>query len=329
MSTTRQMLALAVSLVPCMGVHAQDDHAAHAAHAAASVESSQGDDTRSAMDHATTDQATMDHATMDHAGMDHSGMGHVEEGQVAPATRADESRPPSGHVAPPPPSTAMHAMSAAEMVDVMGMDDRASWGLVAFDRLESVEGGALAWSARADVGGDRDRLRLRTEGERADGRVEHADIELLWSHAIAPFWDSQLGVRHDLGVGPDRDWIAFGVQGLAPYWFELGATAYVGDHGRTALRAEVEYELLLTQRLVLQPRVEINAYGRPDPAAGLGAGLSDAEFGLRLRWEIRRELAPYVGIERHWLFGGSADHARAGGDAVADTQLVAGVRFWF
>ena len=268
-----------------------------------------------------------DHAGMDHADMDHAAMAHGEK-NAEPAPKA-APLPPAQHVPPPPPQATMHAMSAAEMVEVMGMDDRARWGTLAFDRFEAVEGGASAWSARADYGGDADRLRLRSEGERADGRVGHADVELLWSHAVAPFWDTQVGLRRDFGSGPEREWAAFGIQGLAPYWFDVAATAYVGERGRTALRAEVEYELLLTQRLVLQSRAEINAYGRSDPAAGTGAGFSDAAFGLRLRYEVRREFAPYVGIERHWRFGGSADHARAQGEAVADTQAVAGVRFWF
>jgi copper resistance protein B len=204
--------------------------------------------------------------------------------------------------------------------------------LLAFDRLELVGSGAdqaVAWSAHAWFGGDRDKLWLRSEGERSDGAIEHADIELLWNHAFAPFWDSQIGLRHDVGRGPDRDWAAFGVQGLAPYWFEVTATAYVGEQGRTAVRAEVDYDLLLTQRLVLQPRIELNAYGKRDPLARIGAGLADAEVGLRLRYEFRREFAPYIGVERRQLFGASADYARADGHHAIDTQWVVGVRFWF
>lgn len=278
------------------------------------------------------------HAGKQHAGMEHAAMapaeGHAgmhDAPYTAPAQPVD-TRLRSGHVAPPPPRHPMDAMSAAEMIDVMGMDDRAGYGLVAFDRFEAAHadaGTALAWSARIAYGGDADRAWLRSEGERMHGRTEHADVELLWGHAIAPYWDAQVGVRHDFGSGPDRNWAAFGVQGLAPYWFEVSATAYVGEQGRTALRGEVEYEGLLTQRLVLQPRVEINAYGKSDRAAGVGVGLSDAAFGLRLRYEIRREFAPYVGIERRWRFGGTADDVRADGEAAAETQWVAGVRFWF
>jgi copper resistance protein B len=267
-------------------------------------------------------RTSVDHSGMDHSKMDHAAMGH------APPVRADD-RPAPDHVPPPPPVHAMGDMSYAGMVEVMGMDDRARVGLFALDRLEYVEGGAKAWSAQAWYGGDSDKLWLRSEGRHADGGIEHADVELLWSHAIAPFWDRQLGVRRDFGRGPDRTWAAFGVQGLAPYWFELAATAYVGAAGRTALRVEADYELLLTQRLVLQPRLELNAYGKDDPEAGIGSGLSDAAFGLRLRYEIRREFAPYVGVEWTRLFSGSADLARADGHDVNDMQWVVGLRAWF
>ena len=187
------------------------------------------------------------------------------------------------------------------MVDVMEMDDAATFAMLKFDRLERADSGdgvAIAWKFAAWVGGDFDKLLVRSEGEHAHGELEPSDAEVLWSHAVAPYWDTELGVRHDFGRGPNRTWAAFGVQGLAPYWFEVGATAYVGDAGRTALRLEVDYELSLTQRLILQPRFELNAYGKDDPAAYIGSGLSDAELGLRLRYEIRREFAPYVGVER-------------------------------
>lgn len=267
------------------------------------------------------EQAEADHSKMDHSKMDHAAMTHG-------ATAASD-KPAPDHVPPPPPAHVMGDMAYDEMVEVMGMDDRAPFSLFALDRLEYVEGGATAWSAQAWYGGDVDRLVLRSEGEHVDGGIDHADVELLWGHAIAPFWDSRIGLRQDLGRGPDRSWAAFGVQGLAPYWFELSATAYVGEQGRTALRVEADYELLLTQRLVLQPRVEFNAYGKDDPEAGVGSGLSDTSLGLRLRYEIRREFAPYVGVEWSRLFGGSADLARDEGEHVSELQWVAGVRLWF
>ena len=276
----------------------------------------------SKMDHSKMDHSKMDHSKMDHSKVDHAAMGHA-------ATPQAGAKPAPDHVPPPPPAHEMGDMSYAEMVDVMGMDDRAKVGMVSLERLEYVEGGAKAWSAQAWYGGDFNKFRLRTEGRHADGEIEHADVELLWSHALAPFWDSQVGIRQDFGRGPDRTWAAFGVQGLAPYWFELSATAYVGAQGRTALRVESDYELLLTQRLVLQPRLELNAYGKDDHAAGIGSGLADAGFGVRLRYEIRREFAPYVGVEWRRSFGETADLARADGHDASDMQWVVGVRAWF
>ncbi len=238
----------------------------------------------------------------------------------------------TGHVAPDPPVHAPAPMSSAAMVEVMGMDDAASLALFAFDRLEAGDGDdghLVAWSAHAWFGGDFDKLWLRSEGERTAGALEHADLELLWSHAIAPFWDGQIGLRHDFGRGPARDWVALGVHGLAPYWFDVNATAYAGEQGRTALRIEVDYDLLLSQRLVLQPRLEFNAYGKSDADAGIGSGWSDASFGVRLRYEIRREFAPYLGIEWTRRFAATADLARAERESVLDRRIVAGFRLWY
>ena len=258
---------------------------------------------------------------------------HERGHEHAPASSTPTSdaadRPAPAHVPPPPPEHVMGDMAYDEMVEVMGMDDRAPFGLFSLDRLERVEGGATAWSLQASLGGDVDRVVLRSEGERVDGGIDHADLELLWGHAIAPFWDSRVGLRHDLGRGPARTWAGFGVQGLAPYWFEVSATAYFGTQGRTALRVEADYELLLTQRLVLQPRVELNAYGKDDPEARTGSGLSDASIGVRLRYEIRRELAPYIGVQQARRFGDTADYARAHGEDASDLEWVAGVRVWF
>jgi copper resistance protein B len=236
------------------------------------------------------------------------------------------------HVPPPPPEHPMEPMGADAMIEAMQMDDDASYAKVKLDRLEAALGNdapAFAWDADAWIGRDFDKLRIRSEGEHADGETERADVEALWSHAVAAYWDTELGLRHDLGHGADRTWVAFGVQGLAPYWFELGATAYVGDAGRAALRVEADYDLSLTQRLILQPRAELNAYGRNDPAARVGAGLSDAEVGLRLRYEIRREIAPYVGVEWSRRFGRTADFAREDGFEAEDTRWVVGVRVWY
>ena len=215
----------------------------------------------------------------------------------------------------------------------MDMLDDSRQGMLLLDQLEYVHsrdgGNAAVIDGRAWYGGDIDKLWLKFEGEHADGRLQDLRTEVLWDHAVSTYWDTQLGVRHDFGIGPGRTWAAFGVQGLAPYWFETEATFYVGQVGRTAARVQAECEVLLTQRLILQPRAEVNFYGKDDPARGIGSGLSDAEVGLRLRYEIRREFAPYVGVVWNQRFGKTADFARAQGEHADDLEFVAGLRVWF
>lgn len=214
----------------------------------------------------------------------------------------------------------------------MDMGEEARFALLQFDRLESFAGReehGQRWELHGWYGNDNDKLLVRSEGERSAGRVAEGDLEALWSHAVAAYWDTTLGVRHDLGDGPCRDWLAVGVQGLAPYGFDVEATGYVGLSGRTAARLRADYEVLFTQRLILQPELEANLYGRDDPARGIGRGFSDVQFGLRLRYEIRRELAPYVGMQFVRRLGRTADFARAIGQPVSDRQLVVGLRLWF
>jgi copper resistance protein B len=210
--------------------------------------------------------------------------------------------------------------------------DQQSFAALLVDRLEAVrtpDATHGAYELQFRYGRDYDRAVFKAEGEVYGGRTEEARTELLWSHAVAAYWETQLGVRHDSGEHPGRNWLAFGIQGLAPYWFEIDATAYAGDEGRTALRLEVDYELLLTQKLVLQPRVEANLYGKRDAERALGSGLSDFTAGIRLRYEIRREFAPYVGIEYAAKFGDTADYAEAAGEDTGQTRWVAGLRFWY
>lgn len=188
---------------------------------------------------------------------------------------------------------------------------------------------STAYDLQGWYGTTYNRAVVKAEGDIAKGKLEESRTELLWGHAISSYWDTQLGVRLDNGEGPSRQWLAFGVQGLAPYWFELDATAYVGDGGRTAFRLEASYELLITQRLILEPKVEMQFYGKDDPERRIGSGLAEASAGLRLRYEISRQFAPYVGIERAGSFGKTADYVRADGGRAQQTRFVAGVRFWF
>ena len=186
-----------------------------------------------------------------------------------------------------------------------------------------------AYDLQGRIGKDYERLVFKAEGEIDEGKVHEARTELLWSHATSAYWDGQLGVRHDSGVAPSRNWLALGMQGLAPYWFEIDTTVYVGDQGRSALRLSAEYELLFTQKLILQPRMEVNFYGVKDEDRKIGAGLSNMVTGLRLRYEIRREFAPYIGVDWNSKFGATADYATAAGENINDMNIVAGLRAWF
>jgi copper resistance protein B len=215
----------------------------------------------------------------------------------------------------------------------MDMHDDPAIAMLLLDRLEYVHsrdgGNAAAIDGQAWYGKNFNKLWVKFEGERAGGRLQDLRTEALWDHAIATYWDTQVGVRHDFGIGPGRTWAAFGIEGLAPYWFETEATFYAGQGGRTAARVAFEYEVLLTQRLILQPELEANAYGKDDPQRGIGSGLSDVEAGLRLRYEIRRQFAPYVGVVWRQKFGRTADFARAQGEHPDELEFVAGVRIWF
>jgi len=185
------------------------------------------------------------------------------------------------------------------------------------------------WDAQGWVGGDIDKLWIKSEGEGAFGEsAEQAEVQALWSRAVAPFFDLQAGVRHDF-VGPSRTHAVIGIQGLAPYRFEVDAAAFLSTQGELTARFEAELDQRITQRLIAQARVELNVAAEDVPELGIGAGFNRAELGLRLRYEIRREFAPYVGIEQEWRIGKSADFARAEGAQASVTNYVVGVRLWF
>jgi len=203
---------------------------------------------------------------------------------------------------------------------------------VLFDRLEWRAGNGertVNWDSVGWIGGDINRLWVRTEGEVDRHNARDAEAHALYGRAFSRWWDFVAGIRQDLRPGPAQTWGAIGIQGLAPNFFEVEATAYVGASGRTQIRLEVEYELLITNRLILQPRAEINVSGKSDPRRIVGSGLSTGEAGVRLRYEFRREFAPYVGFEWDRKFGRTADFSRDNGDPTRGTRFVAGVRVWF
>ena len=213
----------------------------------------------------------------------------------------------------------------------MGDDDPVlSWLKV--DQLEQRQDGGereQAWEIHGWVGRDLHKLWMKSEGEREHGATEAAELQLLYSRAIAPYWDMQAGWRREFLPKDERDWLAVGVHGLAPYWFEIDASLFIGESGRTAARIEAEYEVLFTQKLALVPEVELNLHGEDDPDRGIGSGLSEAELGLRLRYSLTRKFAPYIGIHYGRLFGDTADLARMDGEATEATQWLAGIQFWF
>ncbi|MHB8447693.1 MAG: copper resistance protein B [Rudaea sp.] len=259
--------------------------------------------------------------------------GFVAVGAFAQDAMQGMAMPMQGGSAPPDARSSDYSdgVDAGAMAGMDMLDDKAL-GMLLLDRLEYFDGrdaNGVALEAQAWYGNDANKLWLNAEGERSGERLQDLRTEALWDRPLAAYWDTQLGVRHDFGIGPDRTWAAFGVHGLAPYWFEVDAAFYIGQAGRTALRFESTYELLLTQRLILQPRFESNLYGRSDPQRRIGSGLSDAALGLRLRYEFTRQFAPYVGVEWKRRFGRTADLARSAGEAVFDPRLVAGFRIWF
>lgn len=264
--------------------------------------------------------------------------GHAAAHEQAPASH--EAHPQQsatslhdGHSprTPIPPITDADRAAAFAPLHAHAMGDDAVHTFTLIDRFEwsHADGaGTFAWEGQGWIGTDIDRLRWRTEGERTDGHTESGDVELLYGRMVSPWWDAVVGVRHDFAPGGAQDFVALGVMGLAPQKFEASATLYLGEHGQSAARFEAEYELPLSASWVLQPRLEANAYGKSDAPRGIGSGLNDIEAGLRLRWEIRREFAPYIGVERGWRFGGAARFMRAQGEAADDWRWVAGVRFW-
>lgn len=265
----------------------------------------------------------------DMRGMDH---GASETGDVNAQGDMNDMNMRGGP--PPPDARDPHAYSGGYNLSPnhSHMGDSHNFGFLLADRFEAVrtdENNSAAYDLQGWYGRVYDRAVMKAEGEIDSGSLSDASTELLWGHAIATLWDRQLGVRYDSsGEGPNQTWLALGVQGLAPYWFELDATAYVGKQGRTALTFEAEYELLLTQKWILQPRIEAEFYGKDDVQRQQGSGLSELSAGIRLRYEIRREFAPYIGVEWSGKFGGSADYARADGLDTKEPRAVAGIRFW-
>ncbi|KTC56204.1 copper resistance protein B [Pseudomonas moraviensis] len=270
----------------------------------------------------------MDHSQMQ--GMDHSQMQSMDHSKMEGMQPAKQ--PQTQSRTPIPPLTDADRAAVYNAPGGHEVHDSALNSFFIFEKLEwqdADDGSALNWEAQGWIGGDVDRLWLRTEGERTNGKTEEAEVHALWGHAISPWWDLVGGVRQDFKPGDPQTWAAFGIQGLALYNFEAKATAYLGEGGQTAARLEGDYDILLTNKLILQPTAEFNFYGKNDPQRGVGSGLSESEVGLRLRYEIRPQFAPYVGVTWNRSYGKTADYAREEGEDNSEARLVVGVRVWF
>lgn len=205
---------------------------------------------------------------------------------------------------------------------------------VIVDRLEyqSRDGDPeILWDAQGWIGGDIEKFWFKTEGEylTEENRFDEVELQALYSRAISPFWDLQAGIRHDIRPDPSRSFIVIGAQGLAPQWFELDGALFFSHKGDVSVRLEAEYDFRLTQRLLLQPRAEINLALSEDEDVGVGSGLSTAEASLRLRYQITGQVAPYIGISWTESYGSTADFSRAEGESVSQVAFVAGIRLWF
>lgn len=218
------------------------------------------------------------------------------------------------------------------------VEDRMRFNYVLIDRLEFSSGDgadALSLDAEGWYGGDRNKFWWKAEGtSQLSGRAEgEGEVQALYSRLVAPFWDFQTGLRYDRtwGSGSDRGrgFAVFGFEGLAPYWFELEPTLFVSEHGDISARLAATYDVLLTQRLILQPRLDLNAAFSNAPEFGVGSGFNDVEIGFRLRYEIRREIAPYLGMTWKRQLGKTADLARAAGGREEDVRFVLGIRVWW
>lgn len=292
----RLHLACAVALLAGTSVPAFAQHHDHAQHAPPPEEP------------AAKQDAHAQHAQHDHAAM-------------------------SASPAPVPPVTAEDLKAAFPAIDHHAMQHAPAFNSkVTFNRLEvwdADEGTGEAWEGSAWFGTDTDRLWLRSEGERVGGHAESADLEVLYGRSVSPWWDVVAGVKQDFKPGDARTWAAVGVQGMAPYRFEVSATAYVGEGGQVAANIEAEYTLRITNRLILQPLAEVDLAARDDIEYGIASGFTSIETGLRLRYEVTRRFAPYVGVVHERALGDTADLKRSAGESTRDTRVVAGIRTWF
>ncbi len=323
------VLATAALVATPAAAQDQSDHAGHGASA------------QEPMDHAQHAMDPQEEPVTDHSQMDHSEHGQMDHSQHGQMDHAAMDIP----MGPPPPRAFEGPQHAADLYFDPGRMASAraynhathggmSTGTVLVERLEArvAEGhDAYLWDVSAWYGTSTDKIVFKTEGEGefgSSGEVEDGELQLLWGHAIGPFIDLQAGMRVD--VEPDTTaHLAVGAAGLAPYMIHFDAAAFLSDEGDLTARIEAEHDMKLTQRLILQPRVEAELAAQDISQRRIGAGLTKIHVGARLRYEIVREFAPYIGVEYEAATGRTADYIRADGGDPDGIAVLAGLRFWF
>jgi copper resistance protein B len=211
------------------------------------------------------------------------------------------------------------------------VDDEHVWTHLTLDQFETRLGSenSMRWDGEAWMGTDTHRLWLKSEGDVQNGKLSDGEHEILYDTPLSTYFDVQAGLRYDLDQRAGRGWGVIGIEGLAPYFFHVAATAYASDTGHYGAKFSGSYDFLITQRLILQPAVELNLYTKSDPKRQIGSGLSNLDSGLRLRYEITRKFAPYIGVSYEKQFGETGRLAAAAGEKTDALRFTAGLRFWF
>ena len=219
-------------------------------------------------------------------------------------------------------STSIYAMGEDDPLITKVVIDQLETRITDGDDPTVLEG--MIW-----IGKDLNKFVIKADVEQVKGETEELELQAFYSRAIDPYWDFQIGVRQDQKPTPSKDWLAIGFQGVAPYWFEIDSTLFIGKNNQVGLRFSAEYEWMITQRLILAPEFEFNIHSKDDEVSGVGSGLTDSQLGIRLRYEIKRELAPYIGVNWNRKYGNTATYAKSEGEKIDDTQFVIGIRAWF
>lgn len=329
----KRTLLLSAAMLLSSAAYAQQDHSAHQGHDMPAEQIKAEAPPAAADPHAGHDMGNIEQAPAEpvdpHAGHDMSAM-PADDSSERDLGDASAPAPPGDHAADEVFGAEVMAQSRKELAyEVGGM----GYSLVMLDLAEvGFQKGreTYRFEGEAFTGGNINRFGVKFEGEGAfGGRLDDLELQALYSRAIAPYWNLQAGVRHDIRPDPSRTYLVAGVEGIAPYWFKVNAATFLSNKGELRARVEASYDQRITQSLILQPRIEANVSFQDISAIGVGSGLTDFEAGLRLRYEIKQEFAPYIGVEWRKQTGETARFSRMAGEDPDTISLVAGIRIWF